>query len=491
MTIALQKHTIAAGATNASVTTTAVDTTVNSTNLIVLLLSHYTGAGTISISDSAGGNTWVPLTEQASGPGATANKIWYCLNPTNVSSSHTFTAAASSLYGTLAVMTFSGVASYDQQSGNTVTTGATTINCLPSGNLTPSANNALVVYSCSINAAPTVTCSPTSVLDSQGSIGGQAEGEWTSYQIQTTATGINPTFSFGSTQNAAAVIASFLETTGGGVTTISGSPGTYTYSGTTSTTNQLINQVAGAWSWAGSTSTLSQVINQSVGNYSYAGTTATLSQLIKQVVGSYTWSGTTSGIAGPLTTINASVGAWSWSGTTSTPLYCTNHTSIPGNAIPGCSWPGMGVGTQYINQSTGQYSWLGTTANIFTLLQASVGAYTWSGTTSSLSQLVNQSPGTYSWSGTTSSVFAALTINSSPGEYTWQGTTSSLVQSIVISSSTGTYTWKGQTSSIVVPTVLTPNTRYIVKASVRNYTFTAPYRSYIVKAPTRNYTVAL
>src|SRR5580765_7474142 len=112
-------------------TTAAIDTT--GANLLVISAS-WVGFGSDSVSDSKG-NTWVPLTQHASG--TKKHQFFYCLTPT-VGTGHTFTVSGGGFPAAI-VYAFSGAASYHAENGNAVfSPGA-------SGTVTPSANGALVL----------------------------------------------------------------------------------------------------------------------------------------------------------------------------------------------------------------------------------------------------------------------------------------------------------------------------------------------------------
>lgn len=165
-----------------SVTTDAIDTT--GADLIVINSSVYGVTG--SVSDSKG-NTWTACTNYETG--TTGVRMWYCRNPT-VGSGHTFTVSYTGSYPTASVSAFSGSAAspLDQQSGSNAWQYP--------GSVTPSEDNELLI--CCISWYPSGTVSVDSsfaITDQVDYVSGAHMGGAMAYQIQTTATARNPTWS--------------------------------------------------------------------------------------------------------------------------------------------------------------------------------------------------------------------------------------------------------------------------------------------------------
>src|SRR6188474_1223549 len=149
MAIALVTNQIVASSGGADVTTSAVDTT--GATLLVIGLSLYTQLdNTFGVTDSKS-NTWQVLTKyEANESGTFAVNLFYCLSPI-VGSGHTFSNVTSSgaQYPVLAVAAFSGVATYNKESGQaTATQGTSYANV----SLTPDNNNSLVVTAVCLRA---------------------------------------------------------------------------------------------------------------------------------------------------------------------------------------------------------------------------------------------------------------------------------------------------------------------------------------------------
>lgn len=197
-------HTAAAPGANGG-TTSAIDT--SGATGIYVHISEYLGASGFSLSDSKG-NTWTPRTQYSSGS-VSRTRIYYCENPT-VGSGHTFTYSGSGGYPTICVEAHSGTktsSSYDQENGAT----NTATNSLQPGSITPTENNELIISGAAqyIEAAISNVDSGFTVSDGIGAVSGTNVGGTMAYLYQGAAAAINPTWTFGTTVDAAVVQASF------------------------------------------------------------------------------------------------------------------------------------------------------------------------------------------------------------------------------------------------------------------------------------------
>lgn len=189
--------------------TTGIDTT--GSNLFAACVSGDAGVGP---SDS-NTNAWTALT-------ATQNvKLHYCYNPA-VGSGHTFAANAASSFASISVAAFSGSASspFDQENGAFGTSGNTS---RTTGSVTlssPTQDNQLLVMGLGFFApnGGSASIDIGTVLQSASIIGGSSYGNAIAYEIQTTATTRNPSFSWPSatTGAPAARIATFSAAAAGG-----------------------------------------------------------------------------------------------------------------------------------------------------------------------------------------------------------------------------------------------------------------------------------
>lgn len=194
--------------------TTAIDTT--GCDLLVANVFWSNGGNpSPTVSDSKG-NTWTPATKyNASDAG---NRFHYS-KPTSVGASHTFEVAGTFTFGGIIVLGFSGVKVSSPLDG---TNGANSASAssLATGSLTPSEDNCLLIYGCttagSINSVDVGTLQETAAGISSVTYGGGV-----GYEIQTTATARNPSFSASVTNQMAASILSFKsEPAAGGQPTV-------------------------------------------------------------------------------------------------------------------------------------------------------------------------------------------------------------------------------------------------------------------------------
>lgn len=168
-------------------TTGAVDTT--GADFIAVAVIGDGDPGTLTVSDSKS-NIYTPLTRQVQDPKFA--QLFYVFNPT-VGSGHTFTATGSvDIFCSIGVQAFSGVASFDQQSGSSNAGIETTIQ---PGSLTPPADGALFVIAMvdqGETGAHSINQSFIETMDFAEN--GSAAGGGMSYLIQGTAAAQNPTY---------------------------------------------------------------------------------------------------------------------------------------------------------------------------------------------------------------------------------------------------------------------------------------------------------
>lgn len=190
MAIALVASVVATPGSNGGATSAI--TTTGATLLVVSVASYQ--SGTLSASDSKG-NSWTALTLQLNVNAR--QQIFYALNPASVGTGHTFTVSGSGIYPTIFAYAFSGVGSYQIESGATVASGTS----LASGSVTPSADGALILVGVGTEATPPTGVTPvgftlvTQVLGASVNRPGAA-----AWQVQTPAAAINPTWAFSANQ---------------------------------------------------------------------------------------------------------------------------------------------------------------------------------------------------------------------------------------------------------------------------------------------------
>lgn len=186
-------------------------------NLLVALVTG-SNATPPTFSDNQS-NTWTALTQKnETGAGGGFSRIYYCYGPT-VTSTQTFSVTGAGTFSSAITVGYSGSASspFDQQNG----TGQTIATSTPTGSVTPTQDNELIIYGSEISG----TGLDVSSVD-VGSIVRHAAGDGATVyaicvaeQIQTTATTRNPTLTFnGTSVGSAAVIATFKAAAAGGGT---------------------------------------------------------------------------------------------------------------------------------------------------------------------------------------------------------------------------------------------------------------------------------
>lgn len=203
---------VANGAASTSDTFAVTTGNINTVgaNLIVLAIADYVGEGASPTPTDNQGNTWTGLTASTAA-GWTHCRLWYSFNPTT-NASHTFSSPTTGeiRHPVILVAAFSGAGASpaDQEEGDF---GVGT--SLATGSITPSQNNELIISAVcfSVTGGTTVNESMTETNDQEYAIGVSMAGAM-AYKIQTTATAINPTWSFSSIE-AAAVVASFKSET--------------------------------------------------------------------------------------------------------------------------------------------------------------------------------------------------------------------------------------------------------------------------------------
>jgi hypothetical protein len=185
-------------ATSASINTTGA-------NLCVASISESSGGSGFAVpTDSGSATAWTGLTAHTQG--ASRVRLFYKL--ITASTSHTFgSSGASGSFPSLEVSCFSGAdvtTPFDLESAGGGATGTS----VQPGSVTPSANDALVISAVthSISSAP-ISVSPGTITD-QVDFSTRPRGAL-SYQIQTTASATNPTFSWTLSGDAVAASAAF------------------------------------------------------------------------------------------------------------------------------------------------------------------------------------------------------------------------------------------------------------------------------------------
>lgn len=199
-----------------SVTSDAKNTT--GANFLAGCVSDYESNTATVVTDSVG-NTVTMGTEYKTATAARSRAFYFKNITTNAS--HTVTATGSgSTYPAIVWRAFSGVhatAPGDQANGDNLPSGGTT--ATPNGGITPSVDNTLVWACTAFSAAtavPTITL--LSTPDGAGFAGGNNYGVAMAYEIQTTATARNPTWTYSVASSGGNSITSVKAAAGGTIT---------------------------------------------------------------------------------------------------------------------------------------------------------------------------------------------------------------------------------------------------------------------------------
>ncbi len=193
---------------NGGTTATPIDT--SGANLLIVMIADY-GAGSGGTLSDSKSNMWNALTVQMETSNSTRGRLYYAENAV-VDSAQTFTYTGTGIYAAIGVMAFSGAltsSAFDQQNGdNTDPDPAGTT--MATGSVTPSEDGEILVAGISLEIGPntiSVDSSFTGLI--QVNHGVNNEGLGMSYLIQTTAGAVDPTFSWSTNSQSAAVIATF------------------------------------------------------------------------------------------------------------------------------------------------------------------------------------------------------------------------------------------------------------------------------------------
>ncbi len=174
-------HAVAGSIDTSNVTTSAIDTT--GADLIIIAVSEFYATGTLI-------------------------QLFYKQAPT-VGSGHTFSCSDGAAYPAIAIVAFAGsIASpFDQQNTGSNAFASTAGG---SGTVTPSNTNQLIFIGISTGTASTYSVdSGFSISDQISLSSGHNEGLAVAYLVQTAASAVAPTFTYTSSNNEAASMATF------------------------------------------------------------------------------------------------------------------------------------------------------------------------------------------------------------------------------------------------------------------------------------------
>jgi len=180
-------------------------------NLIVIEVSGFSGV-TPTVSSSPA-NTWTPLTRRTDASSNSA-QLFYC-SSCAVSASQSFTLTGTGMFASMFVQAWSGgdTSPFDQQNQ-----GAITFTSLQPGSVTPTVDNEIVVTGMVIDATNTLSINSSfTISDQLNNVGGVSKGGGMASIVQGAKAAVNPTWSWSTSANAIAVIATFKTTSPSGV----------------------------------------------------------------------------------------------------------------------------------------------------------------------------------------------------------------------------------------------------------------------------------
>ncbi len=195
------------GGANGKCGDTTVNISMTGVDSAVAYVSYFFSSGRPdALSD--GTNTYTALTQQETS-GGLGGRSFYLKN-SSISGTVTLSVSSGSGYSApvICVITFSGghtSSPFDQENGDVAHSAATTIQ---TGNVTPSQDNEIIITGVSDTGASTETINSSFTVAVTSAISMRFPTAM-AYQIQTTATARNPTWTVGAGSDIATTIATF------------------------------------------------------------------------------------------------------------------------------------------------------------------------------------------------------------------------------------------------------------------------------------------
>ena len=187
------------GSTTATFDSTGAD-------LIVVSVGWYNGSFTVS--DNKTGNTYTALTSETGATDVNV-QLYYCV-PVDVGTGHTVTVSGTDTYSALNAQAFSGASAtpFDLESAGGFANSATSVQ---PGSATPSENDCLLVTGVGFNNSYSSLSVDSSFVNIEETTYAASwhSGISMAHKIQTTAGAENPTWSWTTSRNSGAVLASF------------------------------------------------------------------------------------------------------------------------------------------------------------------------------------------------------------------------------------------------------------------------------------------
>lgn len=207
-----KKSSLYEGSTTGSPFTTAGSIDTTGASVILVFITDYNGNPASTISDNQSNSYGSPILAPSLS-GSVRVQVWVKFSPTT-NAAHTWTTGASAFAPSLAVLalTNTAVSAVDQ----TISASATASATVQPGSITPSASNGIIITGYgSANIHDSVSA-PFSPVDGQIIVSGEHESLAMSFEIQTTATARNPTWTWAFGVDSTAWSVSILEPTAAG-----------------------------------------------------------------------------------------------------------------------------------------------------------------------------------------------------------------------------------------------------------------------------------
>lgn len=212
MAYSLIAHTKAASIIGGGTFSTSPSINTTGSDLIVVGVSQYQGAGVLAAPSDSVGNIYTRLTIYTAATNAWV-ALYYAQGAGVGSATHTFTLTGTTFYGVLYALAFSGsnVAPSDGDVG--VIPGPAILTSEQVGPLVPSQDNDLIVSmlsgSTTGTSGYTIDSGFTQADTSTANAGSTCMGGACAYLIQTTAGSVSPTWSWTGAASSALALAAF------------------------------------------------------------------------------------------------------------------------------------------------------------------------------------------------------------------------------------------------------------------------------------------
>lgn len=191
---------VAHGCNSGTSSTTASVTGLNTTGATFFIVSeqYFTGGGSVDTPTDTGSNTWTGATnwQNTVNGNAQGTRFYYVANPTT-NASHTFTVTSgNSTFPSLCVAAFSGTLTSVPIDAENGSGNGSSVTSIATGSVLPVQNSELLVTSCQIKASSGVVTIDSGFTIADTSYNSTNSGNSIAYLVQTSASSVNPTWSF-------------------------------------------------------------------------------------------------------------------------------------------------------------------------------------------------------------------------------------------------------------------------------------------------------